>query len=161
MSIPYVVSIKCLNYHFKIESDYLTYSPWVISIIFQISLLFIIVIVWVIISSVITFLILDSSFILTDGWIEKMNNNSLEKLSNKSVSILVIILSLIIPLYYISEPLCNMTFRIDAYATSNCGETKPNTAYLRKSNKECYVFFPWFIFEEPSIIQSIKGKFFP
>lgn len=35
LSISYIINIKYLNYHFKIERNYLTYSSWVISIVFH------------------------------------------------------------------------------------------------------------------------------
>ncbi|WP_143187440.1 hypothetical protein [Xenorhabdus eapokensis] len=158
LSISYIISIKCLNYSFEIESDYLIYSPWLISIIFQISLFFSFLIVWVFISSIISVLIYFLSQFLPGSWIEKINNYPFVRLSNNSISILIITLPLIVPLYYICNPLLNIALRIDAYATSDCGEIKPNTAYLRRNDKECYIFSPWFSLEKPKIILSIKDK---
>ncbi|WP_445373963.1 hypothetical protein ACSLVK_16330 [Photorhabdus tasmaniensis] len=158
LSISYIISIKYLNYSFKIESDYLTYSPWLISIIFQVSLFFSFIIAWVFISSVISVLIYFLFSFLPASWIEKINNYPFVRLSNKSISILIITLPLIVPLYYICNPLLNIALRIDAYTASNCGEIKPNTAYLRKNDKECYKFYPYFSFDNPSVISSIKGK---
>ncbi|WP_348987249.1 hypothetical protein [Xenorhabdus sp. SGI240] len=158
LSTSYIISIKWLNYELKVEKDYLTYSPWIISIIFQFFLLLAFIIVWVIFSPLINWLIGFFSNFLPFHWIENINNNSFVKLSNKSMCILVIILPLTIPVAYISDPLLNIALRIDAYATSDCGGTKTNTAYLRKNNKACYKFYPYFSFVNPSVIPSEKGK---
>ncbi|MDE1489122.1 hypothetical protein KKI90_23300 [Xenorhabdus bovienii] len=158
LSVSYIISVKYLNYRFDIENDYLTHSPWIVSIIFSAVLLFILLGVWVVISFLIHLLIAILSDFLPKNWIDKINNTKVMKLSNKSMNILLIVLPFYFLFAYIGEPLIKVALRMDAYAASDCGETKPNTAYLRKNDKECYVFSPWLSLEEPSVKPSIKGK---
>ncbi len=152
-SCSYFIAEKYLNSQFQIEREYLSNSPWIGAIFFSVLLIFltleIVVIVFFLLS------LINSKLEIKFKEEKKQDVGSI---LFTLVCALFGVIPLIIGMSVIQNKVFMVSLRIDSYTVSDCGLAQPSVSYLRKNDRQCYKFEPWFGFSQPVVIESKKGS---
>lgn len=157
--ISYILSLKYLSVHMGIEEKYLKFSPTILAI--PISLFIVIVLIFVVsmVYSLLRIIAGQFSMLVPDG-VEKLNNTSFIKWGDLSIHIVTVLVLLYFIMAYSIDYVERMSLLADAAFISDCGEMSNSKMYLRKNNKECYVFTlnKNFLTDSPNVIKSLSKE---
>ncbi|EBO8292266.1 hypothetical protein D3450_03705, partial [Salmonella enterica] len=157
--ISYILSLKYLSVHMGIEEKYLKFSPTILAI--PISLFIVIVLIFVVsmVYSLLRIIAGQFSMLVPDG-VEKLNNTSFIKWGDLSIHIVTVLVLPYFIMAYSIDYVERMSLLADAAFISDCGEMSNGKMYLRKNNKECYVFTlnKNFLTDSPNVIKSLSKE---
>lgn len=157
--ISYILSLKYLSVHMGIEEKYLKFSPTILAI--PISLFIVIVLIFVVsmVYSLLRIIAGQFSMLVPDG-VEKLNNTSFIKWGDLSIHIVTVLVLPYFIMAYSIDYVERMSLLADAAFISDCGEMSNSKMYLRKNNKECYVFTlnKNFLTDSPNVIKSLSKE---
>lgn len=157
--ISYILSLKYLSVHMGIEEKHLKFSPTILAI--PISLFIVVVLIFVV-SMVYSLLrIIAGQFsMLVPGGVEKLNNTSFIKWGDFSIHIVTVLVLPYFIMAYSIDYVERVSLLADAAFISDCGEMSNRKMYLRKNNKECYVFTlnKNFLTDSPNVIKSLSNE---
>ncbi|ENT2913104.1 hypothetical protein ACFEQ5_000398 [Salmonella enterica] len=157
--ISYILSLKYLSVHMGIEEKYLKFSPTILAI--PISLFIVIVLIFVVsvVYSLLRIIAGQFSMLVPDG-VEKLNNTRFIKWGDLSIHIVTVLVLPYFIMAYSIDYVKRMSLLADAAFISDCGEMSNSKMYLRKNNKECYVFTlnKNFLTDSPNVIKSLSKE---
>ncbi|MGO0119370.1 hypothetical protein ACTJN4_13110 [Citrobacter freundii] len=157
--ISYILSLKYLSVHMGIEEKYLKFSPTILAI--PISLFIVVVLIFVVSMFYSALRIFAGQFLmLVPGGVEKLNNTRFIKWGDFSIHIVTVLILPYFLIAYSIDYVERMSLLADAAFISDCGKISNSKMYLRKNNKECYVFTlnKHFLTESPNIIISLSNE---
>lgn len=157
--ISYILSLKYLSVHMGIEEKYLKFSPTILAI--PISLFIVVVLIFVasMVYSLLRIIAGQFSMLVPDG-VEKLNNTSFIKWGDFSIHIVTVLVLPYFIMAYSIDYFERVSLLADAAFISDCGEMSNSKMYLRKNNKECYVFTlnKNFLTDSPNVIKSLSNE---
>ncbi|HCM1961579.1 TPA: hypothetical protein N3A49_000939 [Salmonella enterica subsp. salamae serovar 56:l,v:z39] len=157
--ISYILSLKYLSVHMGIEEKYLKFSPTILAI--PISLFIVVVLIFVasMVYSLLRIIAGQFSMLVPDG-VEKLNNTSFIKWGDFSIHIVTVLVLPYFIMAYSIDYVERVSLLADAAFISDCGEMSNSKMYLRKNNKECYVFTlnKNFLTDSPNVIKSLSNE---
>ncbi|HAU3109406.1 TPA: hypothetical protein JDD34_001459 [Salmonella enterica subsp. diarizonae] len=157
--ISYILSLKYLSMHMGIEEKYLKFSPTILAI--PISLFIVVVLIFVasMVYSLLRIIAGQFSMLVPDG-VEKLNNTSFIKWGDFSIHIVTVLVLPYFIMAYSIDYVERVSLLADAAFISDCGEMSNSKMYLRKNNKECYVFTlnKNFLTDSPNVIKSLSNE---
>ncbi|EPS4833318.1 hypothetical protein ACVFDQ_003313 [Enterobacter hormaechei] len=157
--ISYILSLKYLSVHMGIEEKYLKFSPTILAI--PISLFIVVVLIFVasMVYSLLRIIAGQFSMLVPDG-VEKLNNTSFIKWGDFSIYIVTVLVLPYFIMAYSIDYFERVSLLADAAFISDCGEMSNSKMYLRKNNKECYVFTlnKNFLTDSPNVIKSLSNE---
>ncbi len=157
--ISYILSLKYLSVHMGVEEKYLKFSPTILAI--PISLFIVVVLIFVVsmVYSLLRIIAGQFSMLVPDG-VEKLNNTSFIKWGDFSIHIVTVLVLPYFIMAYSIDYVERVSLLADAAFISDCGEMSNSKMYLRKNNKECYVFTlnKNFLTDSPNVIKSLSNE---
>ncbi|WP_154923314.1 hypothetical protein [Klebsiella grimontii] len=157
--ISYILSLKYLSVHMGIEEKYLKFSPTILAI--PISLFIVVVLIFVVsmVYSLLRIIAGQFSMLVPDG-VEKLNNTSFIKWGDFSIHIVTVLILPYFIMAYSIDYVERVSLLADAAFISDCGEMSNSKMYLRKNNKECYVFTlnKNLLTDSPNVIKSLSNE---
>lgn len=157
--ISYILSLKYLSVHMGIEEKYLKFSPTILAI--PISLFIVVVLIFVVsmVYSLLRIIAGQFSMLVPDG-VEKLNNTSFIRWGDFSIHIVTVLVLPYFIMAYSIDYVERVSLLADAAFISDCGEMSNSKMYLRKNNKECYVFMlnKNFLTDSSNVIKSLSNE---
>ncbi|HCT3347436.1 TPA: hypothetical protein OTT54_004195 [Citrobacter koseri] len=142
-----------------IEEKYLKFSPTILAI--PISLFIVVVLIFFVsmVYSLLRIIAGQFSMLVPDG-VEKLNNTSFIKWGDFSIHIVTVLVLPYFIMAYSIDYVERVSLLADAAFISDCGEMSNSKMYLRKNNKECYVFTlnKNFLTDSPNVIKSLSNE---
>ena len=157
--ISYILSLKYLSVHMGVEEKYLKLSPTILAI--PISLFIVVVLIFVVSMVYSTLRVFAAQFLmLMPGGVEKLNNTRFIKWGDFSIHVVIVLILPYFLMVYSIDYVERVSLLADAAFVSDCGKISNRKMYLRKNNKECYVFTlnKNFFTEHPNIIKSLASE---